>query len=80
MIYSDYSQTVSWLKSPLHSAALAAWLIAACYHAALGLQVVIEDYIAHEARKILLVWLSHLTFSLLALVALIALFRILFTG
>ena len=54
-----------------------AWVIAVFYHAALGLQVVIEDYIAAEGIKIFTVWTVNLTFLMLALAALLAIFRVL---
>jgi len=79
-VSASYQQTLTWLQMPWHSACLAAWVLAAFYHAALGVQVVIEDYVPGEARKILSVWLANLVFGLLALTALLALLRIVVKG
>jgi succinate dehydrogenase / fumarate reductase, membrane anchor subunit len=48
---SDYSILVAWLKTPLATLMMVLLLIALFYHTALGLQVVIEDYV-HSAVKI----------------------------
>lgn len=73
---APYEQTVAWLVSPLHSTLIIAWLLAVFYHAALGLQVVIEDYVAAEGAKIIAIWTVNLVFFLLALAAMIAVLRI----
>lgn len=77
---APYQQTVTWLADPLNSVCIIAWILVAFYHAALGLQVVIEDYVAAEGIKIAAIWLSHLTFFGLALAAVIAVFRIVLAG
>jgi succinate dehydrogenase / fumarate reductase membrane anchor subunit len=80
MITAPYKETLSWLASPLHSTIIIAWLISVFYHAALGLQVVIEDYIAVEGLKIIAVWTVNLVFFLLALAAIIAVLRVISIG
>jgi len=77
---APYQETVAWLSSPLNTLGMVAWLLAVFYHAALGLQVVIEDYIAAEGIKIVAVWTVNLGFLLLVLAALIAVFRTLLIG
>jgi succinate dehydrogenase / fumarate reductase membrane anchor subunit len=78
--HAPYQQTVAWLTSPVNTVGIIAWVLAVFYHAALGLQVVIEDYIAAEGVKIVAVWTVNLSFLVLALAALIAVFRILLIG
>lgn len=73
---APYAQTLAWLKSPWHTLSIELWLLAACYHAALGLQVVIEDYIANESAQSLLIKVSNLIFLFLAVAALYYIFRI----
>lgn len=79
-ITAPYSETLAWLMSPLNSVGIVAWIIAAFYHAALGLQVVIEDYVAAEGPKIILIWAVNLAFLLLAIAALLAVFRVVSIG
>jgi succinate dehydrogenase / fumarate reductase membrane anchor subunit len=77
---APYQETLAWLTSPINTVCMVAWILAVFYHAALGLQVVIEDYIAAEGVKIVAVWTVNLSFLLLALAALIAVFRTLLIG
>ncbi len=77
---SPYQQTVQWLAVPFNSVCIMAWIIAAFYHAAIGLQVVIEDYVSSEWQKIVAVWVVKLIFLFLALTALTAIFRIILVG
>lgn len=48
---SDYAVFVAWLKAPFVTLMMILLLVALFYHTALGLQVVIEDYV-HTALKI----------------------------
>ena len=73
-------EIVAWLAMPLNTIAIVAWVVAVFYHSALGLQVVIEDYVAAEGIKIIAVWTVNLVFIFLALAALIAVFRIISIG
>ncbi len=77
---APYQQTVDWLASPVNTVCIVAWIIAAFYHAALGLQVVIEDYVAAEGPKIISIWAVNLAFLFLAIAALLAVFRIVSIG
>jgi succinate dehydrogenase / fumarate reductase membrane anchor subunit len=47
---SDYAAFLAWMRSPLTMVALILLLIALFHHTALGLQVVIEDYV-HSGAK-----------------------------
>ncbi len=48
---SDYTITIGWLKGPFATLMMVLLLIALFHHTALGLQVIIEDYI-HSAAKV----------------------------
>jgi len=48
---NDYATFVVWLRRPIATFPMALLLIALFYHTALGLQVVIEDYV-HSGMKI----------------------------
>lgn len=73
---APYQQTVAWLKSPLNTVCIEVWLLAVFYHAALGLQVVIEDYIANQGLQARLIKAINLSFLFLAVAALFFIFRI----
>jgi len=79
-INAPYLETVAWLGMPFNSVCIVAWILAVFYHAALGLQVVIEDYVANEGAKIITVWAVNLAFLFLGLAALLAVLRIILVG
>ena len=51
MAGADYTATVAWVSNPLVAGLLILLIVATFYHAALGVQVVIEDYVHHEGLK-----------------------------
>jgi len=78
--HAPYQAMVAWLIEPVNTVCIIAWILVVFYHAALGLQVVIEDYVAAEGVKIIAVWTVNISFFMLALAALVAVFRILLIG
>ena len=51
---------VAWLHDPVSAAVWVLLLIATFYHGALGLQVVIEDYVGNEGARLALIMLMRL--------------------
>ena len=49
---SDYAQVRAWLASPVTASLMVLLIISTFYHARLGLQVVVEDYVHHEGARI----------------------------
>lgn len=76
LLRSPHAQTIEWLSEPLNGVLMVAWIIAVFYHAGLGLQVVIEDYVHTEWLKIVSVWVVKLAFFFLALAAVLAILAI----
>lgn len=52
MTTRDYMAAIGWLQSPITSTLLVLFVFSLFYHAQLGMQVVIEDYVGNEALKI----------------------------
>jgi succinate dehydrogenase / fumarate reductase, membrane anchor subunit len=48
----DHADVTGWIQSPVISTLLILFIYLIFYHAQLGMQVVIEDYVAHEALMI----------------------------
>ncbi len=65
----DYSAVVSWIATQKVSIALILFMIAACYHAALGLQVVIEDYVHDTGTKMFMLIAMKILFFVAAVVS-----------
>lgn len=70
----NYFETVEWLAAPLNKIALCAWVIVVFYHAALGVQVVLEDYVSHRQKQFIAIWAVNTVFVGLALSAVVFLF------
>ncbi len=48
----DYANFISWLQSPVSASLMIITVLVTFYHAYLGLQVVIEDYISDHATRL----------------------------
>jgi succinate dehydrogenase / fumarate reductase membrane anchor subunit len=77
---ADYAQVSQWLSQPVTVGALSLTILAAVYHAVLGLQVVIEDYIHTKATKLTLLVLLQLGGFVLVAAAIVSLLVIAFAG
>ena len=71
LFHASYPEIKQWLVKPLNFTLLIAWAFIGFYHAALGLQVVIEDYLSPEWLKISLIWIIKLVFMGLAIASLV---------
>ncbi|MDT4288291.1 succinate dehydrogenase, hydrophobic membrane anchor protein [Methylomonas sp. MO1] len=69
---APYADTVDWLSSPINTLAIIAWTVAVVYHAALGVQVVIEDYVSTIPVRHLAIRATNLIFLVLGVAALLA--------
>lgn len=69
---ADYPTMMAWIHNPYVAVALVLYFIAVFYHSALGVQVVIEDYVGTEWLKIgsiVLTKLAHFVFGAAAIFA-----------
>ncbi len=73
---ADYMQLKAQFASPLWSGVLVIYILALFWHARLGLQVVVEDYIHHPGLEIALQLAIKIIYSLASIVAVIAIARI----
>jgi succinate dehydrogenase / fumarate reductase membrane anchor subunit len=76
---SDYSTFIAWLKTPMAATLMILLLIALFYHTALGLQVVIEDYV-HSAARFAAVIAVRLGCCAFAIAGVMATLRIALSG
>jgi succinate dehydrogenase / fumarate reductase membrane anchor subunit len=77
---SGYQSALGWLHSPLAATAMILILIAGFWHAILGVQVVIEDYVHCEVMKLTSIILVKLAGFALAALGILAVARIYFMG
>lgn len=75
---ADHQAMVEWVGNPLTATLLVLLIAATFYHAALGLQVVIEDYVGDKVARIAaILFVQGLSF-LLAVIGIISVLSILF--
>ena len=77
---ADRAVVVAWLHQPVTAVVMVLMLVASFYHMALGVQVVIEDYVHTEFTKITLLVLDKFLCAILAAAGIFAVLRIAFTG
>ena len=73
---ADHAQTVRWIRSPAVGVALLLTIAAVFHHAQLGLQVIIEDYVQAEWKKLAAVIAVKLAAVALAATAAFSVLRI----
>ena len=76
---SDYATFIVWLRMPLAAIMMILLLIALFYHTALGLQIVVEDYV-HSGVKFAVVIAVRLSCCALATAGVVAILRIALSG
>jgi succinate dehydrogenase / fumarate reductase membrane anchor subunit len=72
----SYSSLTSWIAAPVNSVLLSLLIVALGYHAQLGLQVVIEDYVAHKGARMITLLIINFALLLLAVIGVFAILRI----
>lgn len=73
---ADYTGAIALLSAPVNAAILVLFIIVGFWHAVLGLQVVIEDYISHEGIRFAAIIAIKMIFVLLAVFTLICVLKI----
>ncbi len=70
---ANYFEMLEWLALPFNKIALISWFLIVCFHATIGLQVVLEDYVSHRSYRFTAIWTVHSIFAILGLSAAILL-------
>jgi succinate dehydrogenase / fumarate reductase membrane anchor subunit len=74
----SHARVVEWLSSPLSSSLAILLIFASAWHAQLGLQVVIEDYVSDKSTRTALLIGAKFAFVVAAVVGVVAVLRIAF--
>jgi succinate dehydrogenase / fumarate reductase, membrane anchor subunit len=73
---ADRSVFVDWIRHPVPAVLLVLLLVTVFYHGALGLQVVIEDYVEHEGLRLGLLIIMRLLAIILATLGVFAVLKL----
>ena len=77
----DYAETIHWLRNPFAATAMILLIGVGCYHAAGGLQVVLEDYVhtdSHDGWRFFWIIVTKFVAAALALLGSLTTAKILF--
>ncbi|MCE2516884.1 MAG: succinate dehydrogenase, hydrophobic membrane anchor protein [Alphaproteobacteria bacterium] len=77
-IGADHAAAMAWLGSPFNATAALLLFGVGFYHASLGLQVIIEDYVSNENRRLLMLVAVKLGMTGLAALSLFSVLSIAF--
>jgi succinate dehydrogenase / fumarate reductase membrane anchor subunit len=77
---ADYAGAVEWIRQPWITLALVLLVSAVFYHSALGLQVIVEDYVHTTWKKVTTLVVLRLINFLLAIAGILAVLRIAFAA
>ena len=80
LIGADHATTIAWIGAPVPAVLLILLLTATFYHAQLGLQVVIEDYVHNEGLKLASILFVKLVCLVLGLAAVFGILKLAFQG
>ena len=79
-MHADYVTVLNWMHSPVVAVLLVLLVATLYYHAYLGLQTVIEDYVHDEWLKVSTLVLLKFICILLAVIGIFAVLRVAFGG
>ena len=68
----DYAAAQAFVAAPQHALALVVLVVAGLFHAALGVQMIIEDYIPLASGRLALVTIARGVFAIAAMASLVA--------
>ena len=80
LVGAEYQVVVDRFNSPIFSALVIIVLVSLCYHAVLGLQVVIEDYVHLEVLKIAMLVVMKWSAFLLCIISVLSVVRVALVG
>lgn len=75
---ADYTTVLRWFADPLHTILLILFVIAALYHAILGMRVILQDYIKSHALFLIGRLICKFLLILIGVLSVVSLLRIFF--
>jgi succinate dehydrogenase / fumarate reductase membrane anchor subunit len=78
MPFASYDTVLEWMSGTFNATALLIMTMSILYHAALGMQVVYEDYIHCECVKLGFILVTKFVFLFLAVIAFLSITKVYF--
>ena len=76
LVGADYSGAMTLLSHPVNAALIMLFIGVGFWHSSLGLQVVLEDYVAHEGVRLSLIIVIRMALVLLGAISLLSILKI----
>nr|VFJ47860.1 MAG: succinate dehydrogenase subunit D [Candidatus Kentron sp. DK] len=76
LVTGSHAEALEFFRSPIAAGASLMLIIAIFYHAALGLQVVIEDYVSAEGARIFAIVVMRFVMILLTAISVVSVFSV----
>ena len=73
---ADYQTALNVLAHPAHATVVVLFVVVGLWHASLGLQVVLEDYVANEGLRLIAVLAVKMAASVIAVVAILSVLKV----
>jgi succinate dehydrogenase / fumarate reductase membrane anchor subunit len=80
LVGADRAAMVAWMHNPMSATLMILLIVATFYHTALGLQVVIEDYVHAEATRLTLLVAMRLLCVVFVVRGVLAVLKLAFVG
>ncbi|MEM6782028.1 MAG: succinate dehydrogenase, hydrophobic membrane anchor protein [Pseudomonadota bacterium] len=79
LIGASYAEYTAWLAQPINAILMILLVISTFYHAVLGSQVVVEDYISHKGLRLFKIIGQKLFFFAFAVACIFSILKVAFT-
>lgn len=73
---ASYGEFIAWMQLPWNTVLMILLILSVSYHAVLGLQVVIEDYVSCKALKMMKIIGVKLLFTALSVICIVSILKV----
>jgi len=80
LIGASHAEFVTWLSQPIQAVLLSVFILISFYHAVIGAQVVVEDYVSNMCLRKLKIVGQKLFYLIAGLTCLYSIYQIAFAG
>ncbi len=76
LVEADYQTAMNILAHPVNATVVVLFVAVGLWHASLGLQVVLEDYVANEGARLIAILAVKMTASVTAILAILSVLKV----
>ena len=76
LVEADYQTALNMLAHPVNATVVVLFVAVGLWHASLGLQVVLEDYVANEGVRLIAILAVKMAASVIAILAILSVLKV----